>query len=266
MITESKMYYDGAVPTKPGIGTILIQLPEEKEVVKNGIIIAQDTTESTHDERNWKRECLFIEREIRQDNDSQRRNQMNERELQEYIRKKLPPKPNPSTVLGADRWNLIHGTVLGLPSRIGKDKATKKTINCDLKVGDEVYFHYLALQNSSDWHDRGALAKDWATITYSSCFFAIRKGEIVMLNNYCLLEPIIEESFKSKYIITPDISKKESAQKAILRHAPQGSEVNDGDVVYFMKAANVRLEYEMISTFEKPLIRMKYDFLVAKEA
>lgn len=251
-------------PRIPANGTVLIKVPPKVEKVNGFYIDTSWDSETNTAEKEWKRECDYILNDIIETNERTRRNKMTDREVLDYARKHYPPKPTPKPSLGTDRYNTIHGTVMALPKRLNKNPATGKVPNIEVEIGDEVYFHYLALSNAADWNGKGCMNADWACITYSSIFFAIRNKEIVMINGYVLMEEI-EEPLLSKVIVTPDTARKVSTKKAIVRHVPQSSELRDGDVCYFTKHSNVKLEYEMIQTLPKPYLRVREESIVAIE-
>ncbi len=266
---QTTIVYTGAIPKTPGKGTVLISVAPKVEK-KNGLYLDTRYDSSISDGMdNWKHECAYILKEIRETNDRTRRNKMNERELLDYAHKHYPPKPNPTPALGVDRYNSVYGTVLAIPKGMPVDRVTKKPIKCEVKVGDTVYYHYLALSNSSMWHDKGALADDWATITYSSIFFCKRNsaatpeevGEIIMLNNFVLIEPI-EDAPLSKILEMP---KKVSTKKGKVAYVPEGSELKVGQICYWMKNSNVRLEYEFIKTLDKEYLRIKEEQIIGVE-
>jgi len=242
------------------ISTVLVKVEPRTEKVGRFYIDTTWNSETDTAEKEWKRECDYILNEIIETNERQTRNKMTDREVLAYARKFYPSKPQKKQSLGTDRYNTVHGTVLAVPKRLPKDMRTKQMPKIEVEVGDDVYFHFLAIPNAQE---KGAVFGDQVFINYSSIFFAIREGKIVMVNGWTLMEEIEAEPL-SKVIIDPH--KRTDTKKGIVRHVPHGSDLKDGDVAYWTKTANVKLEYEMIATLPKPYLRVREESIVALEA
>lgn len=240
------------------ISTVLVKVEPRTEKVGRFYIDTTWNSETDTAEKEWKRECDYILNEIIETNERQTRNKMTDMEVLAYARKFYPSKPQKKQSLGTDRYNTVHGTVLAVPKRLPKDMRTKQVPKIEVEVGDDVYFHFLAIANAQE---RGAVFDDTAFINYSSLFFAIRNKEIVMLNGFVLMEEMEGEAM-SKVIHT---EKKVDTKKGIVRFVPHGSELKDGNIAYWTKHSNVRLEYEMIKTLPKPYLRVREESIVALE-
>ena len=199
---------------------------------------------------------------------------------------KLPPKLQKvgslhiDTSFDKDKYNAVTGTVIALPPRMPKDKVTKKIVTCDVRVGDKVWFHYLTLANAAKWHDSGCLQENsdddrWASIPYDTIFFALRDEKMVMVNDWVLIEPIKVQSenvdgvnidvkqTRRRGIVILNTSEYEKTH-GIVHAAPDGTEISQGDIVFWDKESDVPLEYDLNQTMPTKLYRMKYADIFAK--
>ena len=99
----------------------------------------------------------------------------------------------------------------------------------DLKRGDKVYTHYLTFS------DANLLGDDVYTTNYQMIFCAVRDGEIIMINDYNLIE-IVEEKQKDSIIIQ---NKKISTTRGIIKHSGT-SQVKAGDEVIFREIGSYK--------------------------
>jgi len=103
--------------------------------------------------------------------------------------------------------------------------------------------------------------------------------EYVMLNDWLLIEPVRkgqhveyipkygniivdDELSTGKIIVTTDTPYRSS--EGIVRSAPAGCGLSEGDRVVFEKESDVPVEYDLTRTLDKPYYRMKLEDIIAK--
>lgn len=103
--------------------------------------------------------------------------------------------------------------------------------------------------------------------------------DYVMLNDWLLIEPIRkgqhieyipkygniivdDELSTGKIIVTTDTPYRSS--EGIVRSAPAGCGLSEGDRVVFEKESDVPVEYDLTRTLDKPYYRMKLEDIIAK--
>lgn len=143
----------------------------------------------------------------------------------------------------------------------------------EVKVGDRIFFHYLCILNCI--RDKKFIVCDgvpYFMVSYGSTYCSRRKDEVIPLNGYLMVEPVddgIDEIVDGLYM--PDSLKNNNHKNmGIVKYAgvPLKGEkalTKPGDKIYFTKAANVPLQYELHNDFEgnKTFYRMKYDNVLA---
>lgn len=114
------------------------------------------------------------------------------------------------------------GVVEALPVN---NKVTNKgrEFDVELSIGDVVYVHHfsffggsvgdnLQLKRSDKvfYHD----SRDLFSIPYIDCFFTLNNGQVKMLNDYILLEPI-KDSVESDFLYVPEGENSESRARVV---------------------------------------------------
>ena len=133
------------------------------------------------------------------------------------------------------------------------DYDRRKEIDPILKVGDKIYFRYIATDNDGlvlDKDINDMSEKITITVHYSWIFCVIRDGEIIPMGGWCLGDPVIEgggheeiidghrvkvEYFPNSKIIK-SVNTKKSKNKAVVRYVStfknEESEIDVGNIVW----------------------------------
>lgn len=146
-----------------------------------------------------------------------------------------------SDINPADMVNIV-GEIVSLPSVVTNDKRGYEGFSTkDMKVGDSVIFRYDVIHSyTSDntrfknmfWYN----GKEYWVADIQKIFAVIRKGEIIMVNGYCMLE-----SYNNPMnIIIPHTMKNiDGIGSALLTHIGnnlthlKNAKANPGDTVFF---------------------------------
>lgn len=129
----------------------------------------------------------------------------------------------------------------------------------EIKVGDRIFFHHFTCDADNRVEVNNEILYHCA---YESVYCKIVDGKIIMLGDYNFIEPLQEEE-KSSVIITPDMAKKQSDKKGVIRHMnirleEQGVKI--GDVILFQKNADYCIDVD-----GKPYFVIDNKYIVAKE-
>ena len=148
-------------------------------------------------------------------------------------------------------------------------------VDMELDVGDKAFFHYLIQENCLDKGKYVETENDiYFFVPYDQIYCAERKKEVVMINGWLLIEPILEDAFTSDIILTPDTVKGQPKQtegivryvgKAVRQYLYQrdivenDDEVNVGDKIMFLQDSDIPLQYELHANLEgkKTFFRMQ---------
>jgi co-chaperonin GroES (HSP10) len=106
-----------------------------------------------------------------------------------------------------------------------KDKAAQRSVewlqDIETAVGDIVWFNYMySIDNGILLYTRedidNKINRVYLMIPYDKLYLAKRGDEVIMLNGYILIKPDIVETFKSDYLITPELCSKYSDIRGIV--------------------------------------------------
>jgi len=127
----------------------------------------------------------------------------------------------------------------------------------EIKQGDVVWTNYIMIRSNLE---TGAYIKEgddiYMFIDYDTLVLAKREDEIIMLNGFCLVEPVEEDvksnlllNKKKKYgkIVKLANPNKEYKNKALTDNV----NVKVGDIISFDKFADIPVEYGMHKTLDK---------------
>lgn len=172
------------------------------------------------------------------------------------------------------------GEVVKIPNRLVFDrKSTMRTtefdVDMELKVGDMAIYHYLAPENCIMRKEYVVVDKQiYFIVNYDQIFCAKRGDEVVMVNGYILVEPVVEDVFKSSLLITPDTLKdKNSPVEGIVRYIgtpvrnylyekdiqENADEPKVGDTIMFTQDSDIPLQYDLHASLDgkKKFFRMQ---------
>jgi hypothetical protein len=139
-------------------------------------------------------------------------------------------------------------------------------VDMELMPGDTVYFHYLSVMNAlRDNRFFTVEGEHYLWIKYDSMYVAKRGKEVVPINGWMIMEPIIVDQAISSFLEIPQSMKDKKSEKyARVKHigAPVRnylkekdiSEVNvkleEGDVVMYDKHSDIPLQYQLHADFD----------------
>jgi len=143
----------------------------------------------------------------------------------------------------------------------------------ETKVGDIVYFHYLAVINAIENKkfvetESGIIY----SVSYDSLYCCKRGEEIICLNGYTLVKPkMVHEKDRIGNVFLPDsMMKKEHLGRGYVAYTgnPLKGEkrlVNPGDEILYRKSSNVPIQYDLHASLEgdNKFFRMKNDSILA---
>lgn len=172
----------------------------------------------------------------------------------------------------------IIGEVLGVPDNIIYDKmdyehSMEWETSMELKVGDIVWFTYMAIKNALDGNDPKSIDGN-PFIPYGSCVVAKRGDEVICLNGYVLVEPLDKD--KLPFELSPMYEDNKNLNIGVIKHIGSVNKnyfdesMDDdiysvGDLVMFEDINNILLEYDSHRYFEdKQLFRMQRRDLICK--
>lgn len=173
----------------------------------------------------------------------------------------------------------VVGTVLAVPDKLVFDKKRFETMpwltDMELLPGDRVYLDFHAvlmglgtkLFRTNPYPDPTYFELEgdvYILLKYEFVFFAVREGEIIMCNGFCIATPVMEEKKTDKIVLPGHIKRKASSKLATITHVGSPcrafldkkyrdvGELEPGDVVLFNRWSNQRVEYGLHQTmFEK---------------
>lgn len=143
------------------------------------------------------------------------------------------------------------------------DYNRKKEIDPILKVGDKIYFRYIATDNEALVLEKSlsdTSEKITFSVHYSWVFCVVRNNEIIPIGGWCLGEPIIEGGGNEEVIdghkvrveyhgdtqIIKSIHTKKSKEKAIVRYVStflnEDSDISVGDTVWSGEGSGLNFE------------------------
>lgn len=140
---------------------------------------------------------------------------------------------NPHARLNATQ----DGTLKYLPLKL----TSKGKIEAN--IGDRVFAHHFLCNDENRVDVNGEILYH---ILYESVYFKITDGVITMLNDYNLVEAVVEKE-KSSIIITPDMAKKKSNNTGVIKHVNKElSElgVKSGDTIIFTKNSDYDIDVD----------------------
>jgi len=159
----------------------------------------------------------------------------------------------------------------------GKGAGMEWDTDIEIREGDEVYLSWMAVdaafktQSYFVTEDKGSgegnKIQVYIIADYSYLTLCIRDQKVIMLNGYCLIEPLNNEDLPSvikkklsENIIIPNSVKKVSSvwgrvikaghpNKQYLSDVYYDDNIKEGDLVAFQKGSNVPLQYNMHADF-----------------
>ena len=149
------------------------------------------------------------------------------------------------------------GIVMSVPS-VATNSYTGDSLNIDIKKGDEIYTHHFLTHEQHETEINGEKVYE---IRYEDCYCVVRDGNIIMLNEWNLIEPIKEDeseftigNFKTKFELGND------SKKGILKYPSKSINLNSGSLVYFKR----NRDYE-ITVDDKKYFRVNTRDIVANK-
>lgn len=151
----------------------------------------------------------------------------------------------PGIVIEIDQRFNPHDKEICTQDGIVKYAPTKLTskLPVEIKKGDRVFFQHFICDAENRVQINDEILYHGS---YESLYCKIVDDKIIMLGDYNFIEPVMEDE-KSSTIITPDMAKKKSDKKGIVRHTnirleEQGVKI--GDIVLFQKNADYCIAVE----------------------
>lgn len=175
------------------------------------------------------------------------------------------------TTFQKEKHTITYGEVISVCNTI--DESLKTTI--EVKKGDIVFFHYLAVLNSI--RDKKYLICDnnfYYSVPYSSLYVAKRTEDVICLNGYNLISPIKKHTedrigkvlLPNCMLIEDQVSR---GRIAFIGNPLTGEKslASIGDNIIFRKSSSVPIQYDLHSSFdgENVYYRMKNDSILAVE-
>ena len=134
----------------------------------------------------------------------------------------------------------------------------------DIQKGDKIYFHYNVVEDSH-------IEKDLYNVEMDRVFCAVRDGKIVMINDWCFVEPIEEQgefievdgrkihaNVKGGLVVST--GRKNKADKAKIKHIPENDLGLHGDDDVFLLP-----DWEFFNEIEgEKYATVRLDHIVAK--
>jgi hypothetical protein len=177
------------------------------------------------------------------------------------------------TSFESEKHATVTGIVYGLPKRLSYTGIPNigmpwKT-PLELKMGDRVVIYYLAVVNALRPEMMRAVVEDgqkYIWTQYQNIFAAVRDGQIVPINGYCLIEPCdspeisAQDKRMEKVGLTMYRSDKKSLTGVVYGkvkylgrpneayvdgHTDEGVAINPGDTVVMKKISDLPLEYDL---------------------
>ncbi len=144
----------------------------------------------------------------------------------------------------------------------------------DVFAGDMIYFHYLCIMNCiRDKKYIVCKGVPYFLVSYGSMFCAKTDKDVRCLNGYLLVEPVDASApVKNEWgFYAPDtMLQKNDKNIGVVKYvgkplAGQKNLAAPGDKIFFTKAANVPLQYQLHNTFEgnNTFYRMKHSNILA---
>lgn len=180
------------------------------------------------------------------------------------------------------------GTVAALPGHLRMDNGHRFMpweVDMELEIGDEIFFNFDSVARVINGTDPLYIHGDevYIMVHYSTIVAAKRGGNLLILNGYCLVEPVTlkeeDEIFYGKSnIITPDyISKHPSHRIGIIRYVGspikrylsgtyEEPNVKPGDKILYKDKLDISIEYELHRKFSeiKNLFKLQRRFMYAE--
>lgn len=177
-------------------------------------------------------------------------------------------------------YAVTNGEVVAVPERLIFDPniecSMKWDTDMELKVGDNVIYHYLVFFNATDPNliNDGKLLKEedgnfYLYVPYDSIFLAIRDEKIVMLNGWVLAKKVQKDST----FIVPDKYKDIKNLFSIHHNGSNNrshehteyvdAEVNVGDFVITDKSCDIPLQHKTFSLLNEEYFRIQKKNILA---
>jgi hypothetical protein len=175
------------------------------------------------------------------------------------------------TTFEVQRHAPTEGEVIEVPEKLLFNMKPQRTsvefdVDMELKKGDKVYFHYLTHENCAS---EGRLLHDkegnvMFLVPYDQIFVSVRDEEIIPINGWLLVEPVIGDIVKSDTIEIPDTLKNKGSLKFAkvvhistpirkYRRFPQEADCNTvkpGDIIAYSKNADLPVQYAYYNSLE----------------
>ena len=170
----------------------------------------------------------------------------------------------------ARQYGIVYSTPIALPNGL----------EFDVKEGDKIYFHHLVtgaksgvtidkkIEDESGQQHKSENLVDWVDdenvykVHWQQIYARVRDGEVHMLNDYVLVEPVkeTENEIKSESGLFLKANQEEKSNVGILKYVNSNTEAlgaKVGDKIYF----ETNSDYEMDIEGER-LFRMKNNDLI----
>jgi len=141
----------------------------------------------------------------------------------------------------------IKGIVEAVPGLLTPSHYANATLEMELEVGDEVYFHYLTIApDNLVWHE----GKEYYQVEYFNIFAYKRDGVLHMNAGWVFVEPVQKESRFGSFIVPEAYKQNTSWDIGKLRHIgiPEKDQptldVAVGEYVLFTKNSKFENEVE----------------------
>jgi len=188
----------------------------------------------------------------------------------------------------------VTGIICGLPSKLQytgiPNQGMPWKTPIELKMGDRVVIYYLAVVNALRPETMRAVVEDghkFIWTQYQNIFAAVRDGQIVPINGYCLIEPaesperMAQDKRMSKVGLTlyrGDTKTQTGVVYGKVKylgrpndayvdgHTDEGVAINPGDMVVMKKISDLPLEYDLHANIDggKKYWRVQRRYILAK--
>ena len=171
------------------------------------------------------------------------------------------------TTFRKEQHAITCGEVVSVSDQIDESIRT----NIEVRVGDIVFFHYLSILNCIR-DDKYFMYEEevYYPVNYESLYCAKRGEQVISLNGYILVRPILKntEEVVNGVYLPESMMKQERASTGIVAHVGTPligahSLCKHGDEIIFRKSSSVPFQHELHNSFGEKLYRMKNDSILA---
>lgn len=192
----------------------------------------------------------------------------------QYLCKDGKTKLYVDTTYHPEYHTCVIGEVISTPVNLIYNKKNQETMEwkteIEIQKGDIVYYDiYWAVNSLTTMNPRWVEqdGKKYIFIPYQDLILAKRNNEIIMLNGYCLVEPI-DKDFNTNIII-PDMMKGHDEIRGkvakigscnteyINKIYSDDKNVKEGDFIIMDKCCDIEVEYDLHRTLDKKYWRVQ---------